>query len=216
MERKRKMRDQLNIHNQYLKSELNEENVGNNPFSLFEKWLKEAYDAGIMEPNAMILSTVGEDSRPSSRVVLLRDYTYKGFIFYSNYQSRKGKELKKNTFAALNFFWPQLERQVRIEGKVEKLDEYLSDIYFQSRPKENQAAAIVSMQSKKIKSREILLDAFRKILQDNVALKRPKHWGGYILIPESIEFWQGREYRLHDRLLFTKKSSKWKVARLAP
>ncbi|HPD66376.1 MAG TPA: pyridoxamine 5'-phosphate oxidase [Bacteroidia bacterium] len=210
------MKEEINIHNQYLRGELKEEDVGHNPFSLFEKWLIEAFDAKIPEPNAMTLSTIGKDNRPSSRIVLLRDYTYKGFVFYTNYKSRKGKDLKHHEYAALNFFWPQLERQVRIEGKVEKLDENMSDIYFQSRPYESQIAALISPQSEKISSRQELLSEFDKVLSKKEDIKRPHFWGGYLLIPDKIEFWQGREHRLHDRILFEKKKDKWKVSRLAP
>jgi len=212
------MKEQISEHTEYKQSELDESIAGNNPFSLFESWLKLAYDSKVSEPNAMCLSTIGADNRPSSRIVLLRDYTYKGFIFYTNYKSRKGKSLKYNSYACLNFFWAQLEKQIRIEGKVQKLDTAISDLYFQSRPLESRIATIASAQSKQIKSREFLMEQFEKVkaeFEDN-NIPRPDYWGGYLLIPDKIEFWQGKEHRLHDRLLFTKRTNKWKVSRLAP
>jgi len=217
MQQKSLMKE-LNNRREYIRGSLDESEVGNNPFSLFEAWIKEAYDASVAEPNAMCLSTVSKNNRPSSRMVLLRDYTYKGFVFYTNYRSRKGNDLKNNNYAALNFFWAEQERQIRIEGKVEKIDTIISDLYFLSRPLESKVAAIISPQSKVIVSRNTLLNEFNQLKAEckDKEPARPDFWGGYIIIPDRIEFWQGREYRLHDRICFEKKNNKWEVSRLAP
>ncbi|MBC8047109.1 MAG: pyridoxamine 5'-phosphate oxidase [Fimbriimonadaceae bacterium] len=200
----------------YEKGNFNIENAYPSPFNQFEKWFEDAKQAKIIEPNAMVLSTATKNGMPSSRVVLLKGYSEKGFIFFTNYNSRKGKELFNNPYACLNLWWGQLERQIRIEGIIEKIDAKESDEYFYSRPLGSQAGAATSPQSEKIESREWLEKKFIETqLKGNI--KRPENWGGYILIPNKIEFWHGRTNRLHDRLLYTMiENEKWKIVRLAP
>ncbi len=186
------------------------------PLAQFAFWFEEAGKANIAEPNAMVLSTVSAEGKPSSRVVLLKEFTGTGFIFFTNYASKKGNDLEHNSNACINFWWGTLERQVRVNGKAEKISAKESDDYFYSRPLGSQAGAIISPQSKEIESREWLEQKFIEIQLTN-QIKRPEHWGGYILIPETIEFWQGRSNRLHDRLLYEKDASgNWIIKRLAP
>jgi pyridoxamine 5'-phosphate oxidase len=164
----------------------------------------------------MTLATVDKNSNPSARIVLLKFINENGFAFFTNYKSKKGTDLQENPNAALVFFWPELERQVRVKGKVEKLDESISDEYFQSRPKESRISAIISPQSKPIPNRGFLENKFKDFIENNTEINRPTNWGGFILLPSEIEFWQGRENRLHDRFLFTKKAGIWEIRRLAP
>jgi pyridoxamine 5'-phosphate oxidase len=176
-------------------------------------------DAQIIEPYAMTISTVNSAHRPSSRVVLLRDVSEEGFSFYTNYLSRKGQDIAVNPFAAMNFFWPELERQVRIEGKIVPLEAGASDAYFASRPRGSQIGAWSSPQSEIIESRKVLEDAVENYIQqfDGKDVERPPHWGGYCLIPDYIEFWQGRDSRLHDRICYYQHSDgSWIRSRLAP
>ena len=198
---------------------LNPEDVTANPVEQFKLWFKNASESGIYEPNAMTLSTVSPEGKPSARIVLLKGFDEKGFIFYTNYDGRKGKQLAENPFAALTFYWDVIHRQVRIEGKVKKLSAKASTAYFQKRPKGSQIGAWASPQSQAISGREILeqnvADLIAKHEKDEV-LPRPKHWGGYVVIPEIIEFWQGRDNRLHDRVTYEKKGRGWKTSRLAP
>jgi pyridoxamine 5'-phosphate oxidase len=199
----------------YEGDELDIQNVYPSPFTQFSKWFTEAQRPDIPEPNAMVLSTATAEGRPSSRVVLLKEFTEKGFVFFTNYESHKGKELQKNPHACLNFWWPALERQVRINGITGRISASDSDTYFYSRPVGSQAGAIASPQSRVIVSREWLEQRFIEVqLRGNI--KRPEHWGGYLLEPYSIEFWQGRSNRLHDRLLYEKKDAIWVISRLAP
>jgi pyridoxamine 5'-phosphate oxidase len=206
-----------NIRNEYRLNVLSENNILKNPILQASAWLEEALKLSIPEPTAMNLATVSLNNRPSSRIVLLKGITENGFIFYSNYQSKKGIELENNPFASLTIFWKELERQIRIEGKVEKTSSKESDLYFNSRPIGSKIGAIVSPQSKKITSREELEDK-QKILENapESQISRPENWGGYILIPDYIEFWQGRTNRLHDRLAFQLEGTKWEISRLAP
>ncbi len=191
-------------------------NMYPSPILQFSSWFEEAGKAGIPEPNAMVLSTVSSEGKPSSRVVLLKEFTSQGFIFFTNYLSKKGQELAKNPNACLNFWWGPLERQIRIEGVMEKISEKESDDYFYSRPIGSQAGAVISPQSTEIINREWLEQKFIEI-QLKGEIIRPDHWGGYILIPESLEFWQGRSNRLHDRLVYDKaENGTWKIKRLAP
>lgn len=191
------------------------------PLSQFENWFDTALKTpGISEPNAMTLATASKTGQPSARIVLLKEVTAGGFCFFTNFESRKGAELAENPFAALVFWWPPLERQVRIEGKIEKLTASESEKYFQSRPKNSQIGAWASPQSRLIAGREVLDEHMAKIeLQyfgKNI-LPLPPFWGGFRVVPERVEFWQGRSNRLHDRLLFSKKSDgNWKIDRLAP
>lgn len=206
------------LRSDYSKMELDENRINKNPILQFEQWLKEAIDTGVIEPNAMTLSTVNTEGKPSSRIVLLRDISDLGFIFYTNYNSRKGKEITENNFAALNFFWPQLERQVRVEGNLEKVSEAISDAYFNSRPHESKVGAWVSNQSEIIKNRKDLEDEFSKSAAQysGKTVPRPAHWGGYLLKPNTVEFWQGRPNRLHDRIQYILTENKWLISRLAP
>jgi pyridoxamine 5'-phosphate oxidase len=207
------------IRKNYTKSELILENVDKNPVLQFNHWLNDALASDVLEPNAMTLSTITEAGRPSSRIVLLKGIEKDKFTFYTNYQSAKGKELDMNPACALNFFWPELERQVRIEGIAERADEGASTEYFQSRPKGSQIGAWASPQSTAIKNREILearVLELEKRFEGQEKLPKPKQWGGYNIEPFIFEFWQGRANRLHDRLVYTKENEVWKIARLAP
>jgi pyridoxamine 5'-phosphate oxidase len=206
------------IRNEYKYQQLTENNVNHNPFLQLKSWLDEAIASEIYEPTAMNLATVGSDSKPSSRIVLLKELSEKGLVFFTNYESKKGKELLQNPLVAILFFWPELERQVRIEGKVEKISVRESDIYFKSRPIGSRIGANISPQSQVIPNREVLeerqLEFTKKF--ESKEIPRPSHWGGYILMPDMFEFWQGRESRLHDRLQFSSIGSQWKIERLAP
>lgn len=212
--------DLSNYRKAYQKSALQENTVKENPLEQFQKWFYEAESTnGLEEPNAMTLSTLGLDGFPKSRVVLLKKYTWEGFIFYTNYHSEKGKAIAENPRVCLSFFWPTLERQIIIKGKAEKIAQNLSDGYFESRPTGSQLGALVSPQSQVIPSREVLekeLEALEKHYQDK-AIRRPEHWGGYLVKPWSMEFWQGRPNRLHDRIRYTlQEDLTWKIERLAP
>ncbi|OQD42662.1 pyridoxamine 5'-phosphate oxidase [Croceivirga radicis] len=213
-------KDLSNYRKSYQKSELLEDAISNNPMEVFQKWFHEVEATdGVDEPNAMTVSTIGLDGYPKSRVVLMKKFTFEGFIFYTNYLSEKGKAIANNPNVCLAFFWPNLERQVLIKGKAEKLATNLSDGYFESRPRGSQLGALVSEQSEPIKSRQALeerLIALEKELE-NKEIERPKHWGGYLVRPVSIEFWQGRPNRLHDRIRFSlQEDLDWKIERLQP
>lgn len=195
-----------------------EENLPVNPFILFEKWFDEISSTYNSQPNAMILSTQGKNGYPQARIVLLKEYSDSGFNFYTNYNSQKGKGITKNNKVSLTFYWPELERQVRIEGLATKTTENESDDYFNSRPYDSRISAIISDQSHKILSRKYLEDKvenFKTKLKDKQPV-RPEFWGGYTVSPISIEFWQGRPNRLHDRILYKFKNDVWKIIRLAP
>jgi len=207
-----------NLRNNYTLNQLLENNVSTNPIIQFSDWFKDALSAELVEANAMVLSTI-KDAKPSARVVLLKGFDQEGFVFFTNYTSHKGQELAENNAACITFFWDKLERQVRIEGLMEKVSPEDSDAYFWSRPKESQIGAWVSEQSTVIEGREILDEklAFYQEKYDNEEIiPRPQHWGGYVLKPQSIEFWQGRPNRLHDRLLYTFENDSWKIERLSP
>ncbi|MCA0153815.1 pyridoxamine 5'-phosphate oxidase [Winogradskyella vincentii] len=204
----------------YEKGELLLENVPENPLELFRDWFIEVdTHFNIDEANAMTISTIGLDGYPKSRVVLLKKYTYEGFIFYTNYESEKGKAIKSNPNVCLSFFWHSAERQIIIKGKAEKISENLSDGYFESRPRGSQLGAIVSNQSEPIANRNIL-DEKLKILEkkyEGKEIERPDFWGGYIVRPIELEFWQGRPNRLHDRIRYKlQEDYNWKVERLCP
>ena len=206
------------LRQSYSQNELLEENVLENPIKQFGKWFKEALDVQILEPNAMTISTVS-DGKPHARIVLLKGFDENGFTFYTNYQSNKGNEVAQTPFVSLTFFWGDLERQVRIEGSIEKVSEVESDDYFHSRPRGSQIGAWVSNQSSVIVGREIIeqrLAEFENEFKNVEIIPRPIHWGGYCVNPERIEFWQGRPNRLHDRILFTKFGDDWKIERLSP
>ncbi|WP_297707035.1 pyridoxamine 5'-phosphate oxidase [uncultured Eudoraea sp.] len=213
-------RDLGNHRKSYKKSALTEEAVSDNPMELFQKWYYEVEAAdGIDETNAMSVSTLGLDGYPKSRMVLLKKYTFEGFIFYSNYQSEKGKAIEADPRVCLSFFWPNLERQIIIKGKAEKIAQNLSDGYFESRPEGSKLGSIVSDQSSVIESREVLENELKKLEEKykGKEIERPDYWGGYLVRPVSMEFWQGRDNRLHDRIRYSLQADfDWKIERLAP
>ena len=206
------------LRRSYTLAGLRRADLSPDPIAQFNKWLQQAIDAQLLEPTAMTLATAGKAGRPSARIVLLKGVDERGFIFYTNYESRKGRELAENANAALAFYWPELERQVRASGTVSKLSREESDKYFQSRPRGHQLGAWVSTQSDVIANRGVLeerLQQFEKRYPDTVPL--PPFWGGYILSPTEIEFRQGRPNRLHDRFRYTKQANgNWLIERLAP
>lgn len=206
------------LRREYTKLYIKKEDLDSDPLIQFSIWFEEAQKAKVTEVNAMTLSTVSKEGRPSSRIILLKGIEDKKFIFYTNYNSRKGVEMKENPYVALNFFWAELERQVRIEGKVEKADTAQSDRYFQSRPTGSKLGAWASPQSEVIENREIMEERQQKFEEKfkGQQIPRPKHWGGYRVIPDKIEFWQGRASRLHDRFLYFKEKGEWQMERLAP
>jgi pyridoxamine-phosphate oxidase len=208
-----------NLRQDYSAAELSEEIIDINPIKQFDTWLNEAIAAKVLEPNAMTLSTATPDGRPSARIVLLKGFDNSGFMFYTNYLSRKGKEIAKNPLGALTFFWGDLERQVRIEGTIEKISREKSDQYFHSRPKKSQLGALASPQSQEITGRESLEEKMAQLEAEyaDTEVPKPSFWGGYVLKPRLIEFWQGRRSRLHDRILYKKiDNNNWKKVRLAP
>jgi pyridoxamine 5'-phosphate oxidase len=207
-----------NLRQDYRSAQLNDNDVNKNPIKQFEKWFAEAMTAEIFEPNAMTLATADKTGKPNARIVLLKGFDENGFSFYTNYLSQKGKELKKNPQACLVFFWGELERQVRIEGKIEKLSKEASEKYFHSRPVASQIGAIASPQSQILNDRKELEQKFEELTSqyEGKTIPKPAHWGGYILKPTAIEFWQGRRSRLHDRIKFDLISGKWQTNRLAP
>lgn len=206
------------LRHDFTRQTLDKNDVNSDPILQFEKWFKEAVDAKVNEPNAMSISTVSAEGKPSSRIVLLRNFNQDGFVFYTNYTSRKGFEIEHNPHAALLFFWPELERQVRIEGILQKQSPEESNNYFKSRPRGSKLGAWSSQQSKPIESRVVLDTAYDAYAEKfpGEEIPRPPYWGGYVLTPVSIEFWQGRASRLHDRILYTHDDHKWKIDRLSP
>ena len=213
-------KDLSNYRKSYEKQELLESNCPNNPLELFKHWFLNADESkSVEETNAMTISTIGKDGYPKSRVVLLKRYTEDGFIFYTNYASEKGKAIAANNHICLSFFWPALEQQIIIKGKAEFLPEEFSDDYFKSRPEGSKLGAWASNQSSVVASREELstnLENFEKKF-NGTEIFRPKHWGGYIVTPISIEFWQGRPNRMHDRIRYSlEQDFSWKIERLAP
>jgi len=211
-------KDISNLRIHYEKSELSEVSAPASPLTLFQTWFAEALEGGIREPNAMVLSTVS-GNRPHARVVLLKGASEEGFEFYTNYNSHKGVQLTGNPFACLTFFYDLMERQIRVEGEVRKLTAAQSDAYFHSRPRGSRIGAWVSHQSEQITSQQVLNDKlkfYEEKFKDLEVIPRPEHWGGYLLLPGSIEFWQGRPNRLHDRLLYSREGGGWGVSRLSP
>lgn len=211
-----------NLHDKrkiYEKSQLIETEIKENPIEQFRDWFLDASEnPSVSEANAMAVSTLEEDGCPRTRMVLLKEYTYEGFIFYTNYDSRKGKAIEKTHKACLHFFWPGLERQIIIKANLEKIATNLSDGYFHSRPKGSQLGAAVSPQSQEIPNRMFLEEKLKVLEQEyeNKEVPRPENWGGYIAKPYEIEFWQGRPNRLHDRIIYTLEDFDWKISRLAP
>lgn len=205
------------LRKSYERAELNEDASAADPLRQFELWLHQALEAAVPEPNAMTLATVGADGRPSTRVVLVKGYDERGITWFTNYHSRKGREIEAHPFAALQFHWVELERVVRIEGRVEKVSAEESDAYFASRPLDSRIGAWASPQSEVISSRAVLVaNAARYGAQFALNPPRPPHWGGFRLIPDRWEFWQGRKSRLHDRLLYRLQAERWVRERLAP
>jgi len=213
-------KDLSNYRKSYQKSELLEGSIDGNPMQQFQKWFYEVEDAnGMDEPNAMTVSTMGVDGFPKSRVVLMKKFAYDGFVFYTNYESEKGNAIAQNPNICLSFFWPVLERQVIVKGQAVKIAPNLSDGYFESRPQGSKLSAIASKQSKTIANRELLEERLKQLEQDfkGKEILRPEHWGGYLVKPVEIEFWQGRPNRLHDRIRYALQDDlEWKIERLQP
>ncbi|MFN8315358.1 MAG: pyridoxamine 5'-phosphate oxidase [Chitinophagales bacterium] len=206
------LKDQRKV---YEKFELHEESVKHNPFDQFKNWFVDTKNSEILEANAMTLATASKDGKPSARIVLLKEVTETGFVFFTNYNSQKGKDLAENPQAEILFFWDALERQVRIGGNVKKISQDESRAYFDTRPPESRAGAIASPQSQKIESRAVIEEKIKTVLAEN-KLDMPENWGGYILEPNYFEFWQGRHSRLHDRIIYELLEGNWKIGRLAP
>lgn len=207
-----------NLHRDYPNEKLVESKAPRDPLRLFEIWFRRALSSRNLDPNAMAVTSVSASGRPSSRMVLLRGLDRKGFSFFTNYRSRKGKDLLRRPNASLLFFWPELGRQVRVEGKVQRVTPRESDEYFKTRPRGSQISAWASHQSEVVAGRKVLESRMRELekLYQGKDVPRPPHWGGYRLIPSSIEFWSGRRDRLHDRLLYKRTGKVWTRVRLAP
>lgn len=206
------------LRKDYQSRSLDEQTARPDPFEQFEQWMSEAIAAEVEEPNAMVVSTVSETGKPSSRIVLLRGFDRRGFVFYTNYDSKKATEIGSNPNASLLFFWPALERQIRVDGVVSKTSRAESEAYFATRPRESQIGAWASAQSRALESRRELeekIDAIEKRFAGQ-SIECPDFWGGFRLEPEAFEFWQGRRSRLHDRLSYTKTGHVWKIGRLSP
>lgn len=205
------------LRKSYERAELDESRSEADPLRQFARWMNEAVEAQLPEPNAMTLATVGSDLRPSTRIVLIKGFDARGIVWYTNYQSRKGRELSGNPFAAVQFHWVELERVVRIEGRVEQVEAELSDAYFASRPLDSRIGAWASPQSQVISGRDVLVkNAAAAAARHLLSPPRPPHWGGYRLVPDRWEFWQGRKSRLHDRLRYRLEDGQWLRERLAP
>jgi len=205
------------IRKEYNKDQLSKEKLHNDPFQQFDKWMNETLEAQCHEPTSMTLATVDQDQMPNCRIVLLKDVD-DGFVFFTNYDSKKGSELLHTKKAALNFFWPELERQVRIRGIIEKVSAEKSDKYYQSRPRESRLGAWASNQSSIVKNSTELDNNYRQLQEkySDREIPRPQHWGGYVLKPVSIEFWQGKANRMHDRFQYVLNNNEWIINQLAP
>lgn len=211
-------KDISHLPKEYPSKNFDEKAVDPNPLNQFENWFRIALNANIKEPTAMSLATASKSGKPSVRTVLLKSYNENGFVFFTNYESRKGIELDENPVAAVVFWWGNLGRQVRIEGNTEKISEKESENYFHSRPFDSQISAWASAQSRPVESREILETRYNQLKKEyeGKVVPRPPYWGGYRLVPNTFEFWQGWANRLHDRILYTKIGSYWRIERLAP
>jgi len=202
----------------YQKYELDENSAKRNPYDQLVLWLEEAVKEKVQEPTAMVLSTIDQEGNPESRVVLLKELTVEGLVFYTNYKSKKGEQINVNSNVSIVFFWPDLERQIRIKGIAEKISEEESNSYFLSRPIDSQLGAWASPQSQVIESRKVLNENYSYYQEyfRNSEIKKPPHWGGFLIRPEYFEFWQGRSNRLHDRIEFVRTGNLWNIHRLAP
>jgi pyridoxamine 5'-phosphate oxidase len=206
------------IRSEYRRAELREADADRDPLVQFHHWFRDALRADVIEPNAMCLATATPDAYPSARIVLLKEVDERGFVFFTDYRSRKGQELSDNPHASLCFFWPELERQVRIAGAVQRISRSDSDAYFQSRPRESRIGAWTSHQSAELTSREVLEQQWETMSAQfgDGDVPLPDHWGGFRIVPEEMEFWQGRASRLHDRLQYVRKAGVWQRRRLSP
>jgi pyridoxamine 5'-phosphate oxidase len=213
-----KKKDVSDLRREYLGDPLRQGKMLDNPIEQFNRWFQQTLEADLIDANAMVLSTVSRENIPSSRTVLLKGVEEDGFRFYTNYESRKGRELADNLNVSLCFRWSELERQVRIQGKAEKMSMEESAAYFKKRPRESQLSAWASEQSREIKSRKSLEQRFEQVKErfEGKDVPLPDFWGGFLVKPVRIEFWEGRENRLHDRILYTKENGSWKTSRLAP
>lgn len=211
-------RSLADIRRDYGELNLSEDSVQSDPIAQFTLWFEDVLQQEKNDPTAMVLSTVDDKGCPDSRVVLLKGLDEGNFIFYTNYQSTKANQMKQHPHVAINFYWPQMARQVRVRGQIKKVTDELSDSYFSSRPIKSQFSAIASPQSREIADRVSLEKALNELIQQHgqELLVRPEHWGGYMIIPDEIEFWQGRDNRLHDRIHYYKQDDKWSHRRLAP
>ncbi len=211
-------RNVADLRKEYTRAGLTESDVAPDPVEQFRRWFDEALEADLHEPNAFVLATATRDGLPSARVVLLKGLDERGFVFYTNYEGRKGRELEDNPRAALLFYWGELERQVRIEGTVSRVSEEESDAYYASRPRGSRLGAWASEQSRVVEGREVLESRIGDLEAEYEGreVPRPPFWGGYRVEPEAIEFWQGRENRLHDRIVYRRESGSWKTERLQP
>lgn len=207
------------MRRQYVKHTLEREDLEHDPLDQFKLWFAQVAPEDNFEANGMVLSTVGADGKPSARVMLLKEMTSEGFVFYSNYQSRKGREISQNRYVSLVFWWPAVERQVRVEGLIKKYEDGSSTQYFHSRPRGSQLGAWASAQSEPIPGREVLeekISALEVKYPEGTTIPKPAHWGGYLVIPERMEFWQGRPDRLHDRFEYSREGEQWTIRRLSP
>lgn len=211
-------KDLSNIRRDYGCFVLSKETSADSPYAQFEDWFQDVLKTEVSDPTAMTLATVDEHGHPDARIVLLKGIENGAFIFYTNYQSEKAIQIEKMPYAALNFYWPQMARQVRVRGEIKKVSQRQSDAYFASRPLKSQLSAIISPQSCVVSSRQVLEDELKQLIAHSVQqpVVRPDYWGGYQVIPFEMEFWQGRDNRLHDRIHYQRKENEWIKCRLAP